>query len=90
MNLKVKRNFLRAIKDGKGQLWTCHENKPEYSFCLYRKKKEDSRLFYWQSETATQAACSQRSFAVNLHWKKRVALVVQRENGRSGKVGGQG
>lgn len=31
----------------------------------------------------------QHSFAVNLHWKKRVAWVVQRENGRSGQVASQ-
>jgi hypothetical protein len=56
MNLKVKRNFLHAIKTAKGHCGQAMKISRNTLFVYAGKKKEDSRLFYWQSETTTQAA----------------------------------
>jgi hypothetical protein len=56
MNLKVKRNFLHAIKTAKGHCGQAMKISRNTLFVFAGKKKEDSRLFYWQSETTTQAA----------------------------------
>lgn len=56
---------------------------------VQKRKRKIPAYFIGRVKRPHKRTVVQRSFAVNLHRKKRVALVVQRENGRSGQVGSQ-